>query len=320
MFWSLLLFIASFVGIWLGSGLIINSVEKLSQKLKASSFIVSFFLLGFITSITEVSVAFNAYVNNEVEISIGNLLGATLVLFLLVIPLLAIIGKGIKLDHDLTSRNLLFCIILLVSPILLLLDKEFNVWEGFLLMALYLSLGYALYREDKLKEKNDKIPDKVTITFSSVESFALMVFNIVIGSGVLIFSSNILVRETVDIAHAFGIAPFLISLLALSIGTNLPEIALMIRTILRGEKEIAFGNYLGSATFNTFLLGLIGVGSGSTILNEDLLKIFVFILIGLGAFYLFARTNNELSRREGIILLSIYLLFLAVEVGSILVG
>lgn len=317
MLWNILLFIFSFAGIWLGSGLIINAVEKLSKRLNASSFLISFFLLGFITSITEVSVAFNSYINNEVEISIGNLLGATLVLFLLVIPLLAVVGKGIKLNHDLTGRNLFFCLVLLVSPILLLLDKSLNIWEGILLIVLYLGLAYALYHEDSLKPTSD---NKVVMTFANAESLVLMIFGIIIGSGILIFSSNILVKETVDIAHDFGIAPFLVSLLALSVGTNLPEIALMVRTILRGEKEIAFGNYLGSATFNTFVLGILGIASGNTVINSDLVKVFIFIVAGLGLFYFFAKSKNELSRKEGIILLCVYAIFLIVEIGSIITG
>ena len=306
-----LLLIFSFAGIWIGSGLIITSVEKLSSKIKASPFMISFFLLGFITSVTEISVAFNSYVNNEAEISIGNLLGATIVLFLFVIPLLAIVGKGIKLNHDMSGRNLFYCMILLVSPILLLLDNNLNAWEGVLLIILYGGLAFALYREDK-----KEIDKEVVVKFDSYRPLVRIIFSIILGSGILILTCNILVRQTIDVAHYLGVAPFIVSLIALSIGTNLPEIILMIRTILRGEKEIAFGNYLGSATFNTFVLGVLAIATGNTVVNSDLVKVFIFIIVGLFMFYYFARSKNELSRKEGIILICIYVLFLVLEIGG----
>ncbi|HOY46808.1 MAG TPA: hypothetical protein PKU95_04215, partial [Candidatus Dojkabacteria bacterium] len=87
---NLLIAIFSFLGIYLGSELVVHAVLKISRRLHTSSFLVSFLLLGLISSLTEVSVAFNSYINQELEISVGNLLGAIVVLFFLVVPFLAI--------------------------------------------------------------------------------------------------------------------------------------------------------------------------------------------------------------------------------------
>jgi len=87
-----LIYFLSFLGIWIGSGLVIKSVEKLSRVIRASSFAISFFLLGFFTSISELSVGVSAIIQHDPEIYVGNLLGASIVLFILVIPLLAIGG------------------------------------------------------------------------------------------------------------------------------------------------------------------------------------------------------------------------------------
>jgi cation:H+ antiporter len=93
----LLIYFVAFIGIWMGSGLAARSVERLAKSLKTSSFILSFIVLGIFTSISELSVGISAVVENDPEFFVGNLLGATIVLFLLIIPLLAIIGKSIRI-------------------------------------------------------------------------------------------------------------------------------------------------------------------------------------------------------------------------------
>lgn len=80
----------SFIGIWIGSGLAIRSVERLSRSLKISSFLVSFIVLGLCTSISELSVGINSVIAKDPEIYVGNLVGATIVIFMLIIPLLTI--------------------------------------------------------------------------------------------------------------------------------------------------------------------------------------------------------------------------------------
>ena len=100
-------YVLSFVAIWFGAGLIISSVEELSKKLNISSFAVSFFVLGILTSIPEASVGINSIIDRDPEIFVGNLIGASLVLFLLVIPILAVAGNGIRLAHQLDGKSLL---------------------------------------------------------------------------------------------------------------------------------------------------------------------------------------------------------------------
>ena len=75
-----LIYLLSFVGIWVGSGLAIRSVERISQSLKVSSFAVSFLVLGLFTSISELSVGINSIMENDPEIYVGNLIGASIVL------------------------------------------------------------------------------------------------------------------------------------------------------------------------------------------------------------------------------------------------
>jgi cation:H+ antiporter len=126
-----------------------------------------------------------------------------------------------------------------------------------------------------------------------------------------------LVRETVLFAETVKVSPFIVSLLMLSIGTNLPEITLTVRSILKGDKDVAFGNYVGSATFNSLIFGLLAIASGGISIQADFLKVFTSLATGLLVFYFFSRSNNELSRYESSVLLGMYVIFLAYELASV---
>src|SRR3989344_2032781 len=96
----LFIYTLSFIGIWIGSGLAIGSVERLSKILRVSSFAVSFLVLGLFTSMGELSVGVNAVLENDPEIYVGTLIGASIVIFTLIIPLLAITGNKIKISTE----------------------------------------------------------------------------------------------------------------------------------------------------------------------------------------------------------------------------
>src|SRR3989339_2170314 len=99
----LIFYLTAFFILWYCSGIIINSVERLAHKFKLSSFAVSFFVLGILTSIPEFSVGINSIINKTPDIFVGNLLGASLIIFILIIPLLAVLGNGVKMIYQLSS-------------------------------------------------------------------------------------------------------------------------------------------------------------------------------------------------------------------------
>ena len=70
-----IIYFSMFFVLWLGAGLIISAVEKASRILKISTFALSFFVLGILTSLPEIAVGVNSVVSNDPEIFVGNLLG-----------------------------------------------------------------------------------------------------------------------------------------------------------------------------------------------------------------------------------------------------
>ncbi len=307
-FTQVFLYFLAFFVLWFGAGLIISAVDKISRSIKVSRFALSFFLLGFLTSVPEMGVSINSILEKNPQIFVGNLLGGIVVIFLLIIPILAIFGNGINLNHKLDHKGLFSALVICATPSFLMADRRVGPFEAALMILLYFVSFYIIQRKQNLMESIESSvlhPKKRNL---------LLGLQIIAGLVIVFFVSDYIVRQTLVFSGLLRISPFVISVVVLSIGTNLPELLLAIRGIYTGKKDIAFGDYIGSGSMNTLLFGILVFLNGGTVtIPNHFLQRFVFTFIGLTLFYFFARSRNHLSRREGTILLMIYASFLVVE-------
>ena len=103
-------------------------------------------------------------------------------------------------------------------------------------------------------------------------------------------------------------------MLILSVSRNIPELSIAVRSAYKGGKDIAFGNYLGSAVANSLVLGVLLLLNGGAFINANLIGILVAMILGIGLFYVFARSKDALSRGESLVLLVGYFAFVLYEV------
>lgn len=304
MFLHLVFYIASFAAIWFGAGLIVSSVDRFSRRLRLSSFAVSFIILGLLTSTPEFAVGLTAVSENNPQVFIGNLIGGIPVIFLLIIPILAIFGNGIKLNHDFDTKNILFTLGVIAAPSIFLLDKKISNPEGIILILLYIVLILFIERKHGfLDRSNTETLDIKAYSYKDL-------IKILIGIGIVFVSSQIIVDKTLYFSAILNISAFYISLIVLSIGTNLPELSLAVRSIVFGKKDIALGDYMGSAAANTLLFGVFTLLSKEEVLTVNSFFItFLFVVGGLILFYFLSRSHTTLSRGSGFILFFIYLIF-----------
>lgn len=308
---QIFLYLVSFIVIWLGTGLIIKSVDRIAKKVKLSQFAISFFILGILTSIPEAAVSFNAVSEHNPEIFVGTLLGGVVVIFLLIIPFLAILGKGINLKHQLNRKNLLLTLTVIAAPSLFVIDQKVTNLEGLILVIFYLVLFYIIQRKHGIFDEHETEALEI-----KAYSF-LDLIKVSLGVGLIFISSNYIVDQTIVFSNVFNVPTFYISLIILSLGTNLPELSLAIRAIVSGKKDIAMGDYLGSAAANTLLFGFFTLlNNGEVITVNNFLITFIFMVLGLGLFYYFSKPSKSISVKNGIILFAIYLIFIIFELGK----
>lgn len=305
MIFDFILYFFSFFVIWFGTKLIVSSIDDVTSRLHVSPFATSFFILGMLTSIPEISVGISAIIDKDPEIFVGNLIGASLVLFLLVIPLLAILGNGIKLTHQLDGRNLVLSLFTIGAPSFLVLDRKMSISDGAFLILIYGILFFSVEKgKGLLTGMKNQFKKRKTHVFMDGAKLLL-------GATIVFFSSKFLVDKTIYFAHIFQTSPFLISLLFLSIGTNLPELSLALYAVFEKKKEVALGDYIGSAAANTFILGILTILLKEDILlSHQFLSTFFFMLVALTVFFLFAREKKDISRSEGTVLFFVYIAFI----------
>lgn len=308
MFLKIILYVFSFIVLWYASDLIISSVDKMSKSIKMSRFALSFFILGMLTSMPEIGVGITSIIENDPQIFVGNLLGGVVVIFLFIIPILAIFGNGINLTNRMDSGALFMSLIICVAPSFLVADRRVGIFEAILMILLYLITFYIVQRKQNLVESFESAVKK------NGKHNLVSFLRILIGLVLIFFVSDFIVERTMEFSEVLKISPFVISVVVLSIGTNLPELFIAVRSLKSNNKDIAFGDYIGSATANTLIFGvMVMINGGAIIIPNHFIQRFIFIFIGLILFYFFARSKNRLSRKEAVILLLLYLCFIGVE-------
>ena len=308
MFLKIILYVLSFIVLWYASDLIISSVDKMSKSIKMSRFALSFFILGMLTSMPEIGVGITSIIENDPQIFVGNLLGGVVVIFLFIIPMLAIFGNGINLTNRMDPGALFMSLIICVAPSFLVADRRVGIFEAILMILLYLITFYIVQRKQNLVESFESAVKK------NGKHNLVSFLRILIGLVLIFFVSDFIVERTMEFSEILKISPFVISVVVLSIGTNLPELFIAVRSLKSNNKDIAFGDYIGSATANTLIFGvMVMINGGAIIIPNHFIQRFIFIFIGLILFYFFARSKNRLSRKEAVILLLLYLCFIGVE-------
>ncbi len=145
---------------------------------------------------------------------------------------------------------------------------------------------------------------------------------LVFGLALLIASSRVLVWGAVEIAQGLGVDDLVIGLTVVAVGTSLPELASALIATRKGEHDIALGNVLGSNLFNT--LAVVGIAAAiqptavsPEVFSRDMLVMGVLTLSLFAIGYGF-RGPGRVNRVEGAALLTVYLIYTATLVSSVL--
>jgi len=308
-----LYFAVSACVIWFFSGLLVDSVDRVAKRFHKSGFTVAFFVLGFMTSISELSVMVNSTLNGAPQVSAGNLPGASLVILLLIVPLLAILGNGVQLINSFQKHHFAITLAIIALPALFLADGVVSIFEGIFCVLMYLILVYFI-RSAKTGDVPELVEEVEKELLQKKHATRKDILTIVGGALAIFLAGHILVEESVYLSVAFSIPSSIIGLLILSIGTNVPEIVIAVRSFKKNHLDIAFGDYMGSAVTNTLIFGVLSIMNGNfSVEATEFQYTFFFMLISFTILFLFAKSQNKLTRKEGSIILGLYVLFVLIQ-------
>lgn len=299
------LFIAGIVLLVLGADLLVRGAASLAAGLGVSSLIIGLTVVAIGTSSPEIAVSLQSAYNGQGAITLGNIIGSNIANVMLILGVAAMFGS-LPVDRQIFRRDLPIMIGASVLTFLLALDRTLSWVDGMIMLLALIGYGWTIWPRNSTHET----PHHAQTTQRHWRAIVLQLAMVVGGLVLLVLGARWLVDGAVTFASWFGVSELIIGLTIVAVGTSLPEIATSVIAGLRGQRDIAVGNVIGSNILNLLL-----VLSTTMILSPQPIAvpeatIWLDLPVMLGAAIIcwpIFFTRRMVSQREGSLLLVYYL-------------
>ncbi len=315
---NILLFVAGLAALVVGASLLVRGASNLALSFGISPLVVGLTIVAFGTSAPEVAVSVAAVMDGNTNIALGNVVGSNIFNVLFILGLSALITP-LVVNVQLIRQEVPIMIGASLLLAALCLDGNLSFWEGGLLFGLLLAYtGFLVVqsrRETKAAQEllSDEVKPAVSGAWDSKLPAQLAL--IAVGLAALVFGSEWLVTAAINFAKALGVSDLVIGLTIVAAGTSMPEVATSITAAIKGERDIAVGNVVGSNTFNILgCVGLSGIVSGDLGLAvaPSLLAFDMWVMLAVAVACLpVFMTGREIARWEGGVFLAYYVAYVA---------
>lgn len=323
LFW-IVVFIVSLAILVKGADWLIVSAEKIGLAVGLSPFIVGVTIVGLGTSFPELIASFVAVQKGVTEVVVSNAVGSNIANILLVVGISAVVGKELKVTKSLIDLDLPLLAIGTVLLLGVLWDQQVTFGESLLMLVTYgIYLLYTVLHSDSensgeitdILPSREKISDHASAhknTSATISKFDKKdIFLLLLGAFSISVGAKYLIDSLVEISQILNIAPGVIAITAVSIGTSLPELFVSVQAALKKKSEVALGNIFGSNIFNAFVvIGLPGLFSTLTI-DSQTFAIGIPTMAFATLLFVISGISKRIHKWEGAFYLSLYILFLA---------
>lgn len=307
---TLVLFVVGLVLLIAGAEALVRGASRLAAAVGISPLVIGLTVVAFGTSAPELAVSVASSLSGQADLAVGNLVGSNIFNILLILGLSALVAPLI-VSQQLVRLDVPLMIGASVLVFLFALDGIVGRLEGVVLFAGVVTYTAFLIIQSR-KESSKAVRQEYGAVSRAPAPMALNVVFMVAGLVMLVVGSRWLVDGAVNLARALGVDEVVIGLTIVAGGTSLPEIATSVMASVRGERDIAVGNAVGSNIFNLLsVLGLTtivapsGVAVPSSVLAFDMPVMLVVAVACLPIFF----TGYTISRWEGFIFLAYYVAY-----------
>jgi cation:H+ antiporter len=312
---NLLLFLAGLTALVAGASLLVRGASALALSFGVSPLVVGLTIVAFGTSSPEVAVSVGAALEGQTDIAVGNVVGSNIfnVLFILgasalIVPLVVHV-QLIRQEVPIMIGASLLLIALGFDGRLTRLDAAL-LFGLLVVYTVFLIVQSRRQTQEAVAELTAELPRSAAWD----RHWAVQVALVVAGLVLLVLGSDWLVTAAVTLAKALGVSDLVIGLTIVAAGTSMPEVATSITAAIKGERDIAVGNVVGSNTFNILgclgLAGLVapaGLPLAPSVLTFDLWVMLAVAVACLPVFF----TGREIARWEGAVFLGYYAAYVA---------
>jgi cation:H+ antiporter len=315
---NLLLFIAGLAALVVGADLLVRGASRLALSLGISPLVVGLTVVAFGTSAPEMAVSVGAVLKGQTDIAVGNVVGSNIFNVLFILGLSALIVP-LVVNVQLIRQEVPIMIGASLLLLVLMQDGRIGLFDGALLLALLVAYTAYLVVQSRAETQSardtfaEELPAPAPDAWDA--RLPVQVALVIAGLALLVTGSDWLVTAAVAFAKALGVSDLVIALTIVAAGTSMPEVATSIVAALKGERDMAVGNIVGSNIFNILgCIGLSGLAAGHAGLGVApqvmAFDIWVMVATAMACLPVFI-SGREIARWEGGLFLAYYAAYAA---------
>jgi len=302
----------------IGAEMLVRGGSALAARLGISALVIGLTIVAFGTSAPELAVSAKAALAGQPDIALGNVIGSNIFNVLFILGISALISP-LVVSQQLVRVDVPVMLGVSVLVFLMALDGKLGQIDG-----LFLLSGFVLYTLAAVKlgkkegrevqqEYEKEFGTKRLVHDKSPRAMLGKILLVIAGLVVLIVGARLFVDASVGIARSFGISELVIALTIVAAGTSMPELATSVMASIRGERDIAVGNVVGSNIFNvvailgisSLLAGPEGIRVSKAVYDFDLPVMIAVAAACLPIFF----TGHKIARWEGAVFLLYYIFY-----------
>ncbi|WP_415258570.1 calcium/sodium antiporter [Thauera phenylacetica] len=311
---QVLMFLAGLAVLVVGADVLVRGASRLAVSFGVSPLVVGLTVVAFGTSAPEMAVSVGSALAGNPDLAIGNVVGSNIANVLLILGISALITP-LLVDEQIIRQEIPIMIGASALLVVMALDGNIGLLESIALFGLVIAYTVFLVVQSRRASKAVQDEFETEIPTSTWDRhWAVQVGLIVGGLVMLVVGADWLVDSAVAFARAFGVSDLVIGLTVVAVGTSMPEIATSIVAAIRGQRDIAVGNVVGSNVFNLLaVLGAAGIASGAGLPVSEAARNFdlwVMLAVAFACLPIMI-TGREIARWEGGVFLAYYTAYTA---------
>jgi len=277
---------------------------NVAERFNMSRYVVGFVVVACISALPETVVAISSALTGRPEFGLATLFGSNVADLTLIFAIITIVaGRGIKVESKML-KDIRYYPLLLMVPIFFGLNGHYSRLEGIILLIIGILFFYKTFKAGASLEKAYHGVGK------KLKDVLLLLFAIVI----LLIGAYFTINSATDIATTLRVAPILIGMLVVSLGTTMPELFYSLKAVREKEDELAIGDILGTVvTGATIVVGIVAIIEPFFFPARIVYVTGVFMIIASFFLFYLMRTGKTLTRLESFGLLAFWVIYAIIE-------
>ncbi|MFH1053282.1 MAG: hypothetical protein V1740_02580 [Candidatus Woesearchaeota archaeon] len=298
--------VLSFFIIAKSAGYLLLAISNYARMTGMSDYLVGFLVIAIGTSLPELSTGVMSAIVGKNVLSLGNVLGANILDVTLILGINLIVMKKIKNISFIINRSFYMLYIIILLLLILGIDGVISRIDGLILLIIF-----SMYIISLIRKEHEFGKIKKSIKFKHV---IVDMLTFLFALAALLLATRWLVFSSIEISGILDIPIFLIGLIFISITTTMPEFMISIKSALRKQNNISFGNLFGAVAINSSLV--IGVSALINPIVFEFSQFFRPLLFLITSVFITSMIFRKkvITSEHGFILVIIYILFIFTEI------